>query len=131
LFKNIDNQISNNKYYLITKKFTIMKKIILFIFTFLILVSCSSKWEYKVITIKGQEKETLANFQSKSFEINESLLNQYGVEGWELVDVYEITETVHPNFGNDDYVTGLQPNVRTAAVNFVFKKKLYKKNPNE
>ena len=108
-----------------------MKKIILFIFTFLILVSCSSKWEYKVITIKGQEKETLANFQSKSFEINESLLNQYGVEGWELVDVYEITETVHPNFGNDDYVTGLQPNVRTAAVNFVFKKKLYKKNPNE
>jgi hypothetical protein len=44
-----------------------------------------------------------------------------GNEGWKLVDVFEIIEIVHPNFGNDDYVTGLQPNVRTSTVNFVLK----------
>lgn len=101
-----------------------MKKILFIILTCFIFLSCTSKWEYKVISIKGQDSETLAKYQAKNFDINEAYLNELGAEGWELVSVYEKIETVHPNFGNDDYVTGLQPNVRTTDVNFVFKKKL-------
>jgi len=33
------------------------------------------------------------------------------------------TETVHPNFGNEQYVSGIEPNVRTAEIDFVFKRK--------
>ena len=41
----------------------------------------------------------------------------------ELVDVYTIEETVHPNFGNEEYVTGLRENTRTASINYVFKRR--------
>lgn len=54
--------------------------------------------------------------------MEDSQLNEMGSQGWELVDVYTMTETIHPNFGNSSYVTGLQPNVRTSEVAFVFKR---------
>ena len=85
--------------------------------------ACSTKWEYKTVTVKGKEDEALAKYQSRKFDVSDSELNIFGKSGWELVDVYEKTETVHPNFGNDEYVSGLQPNVRTAEINFVFKRK--------
>ena len=47
---------------------------------------------------------------------------QVAAEGWELVACYDSIETVFPNFGDDKYVTGLQPNVRTSTVFFVFKR---------
>ncbi|HNX06012.1 MAG TPA: DUF4177 domain-containing protein [Bacteroidales bacterium] len=100
-----------------------MKKILLIAILGLTITSCTSKWEYKVVTVKGSEQETMAKFESNKFVVTDESLNLFGKEGWELVDVYEKTETVHPNFGNEDYVTGLQPNVRTAEINFVFKRK--------
>ena len=87
------------------------------------IISCSQKWEYKTITYKGSEQDELAKFASKKIDIANSSLNSLGEEGWELVDVFEKTETVHPNFGNTEYVTGLQPNVRTSEISFVFKRK--------
>jgi uncharacterized protein DUF4177 len=88
----------------------------------LTLLSCSDKWEYKMVSVKSKEKET-SKFESNKFDINDEALNLFGKDGWELVGVFEKTETVHPNFGNDQYVSGLQPNVRTAEINFVFKRK--------
>ena len=85
--------------------------------------SCTSKWEYKTITFNGTEDEELAKFTSKKIDIPTTSLNSLGEEGWELVDILDKIETVHPNFGNDEYVTGLQPNVRTSEVSFVFKRK--------
>ncbi|HEY1046606.1 MAG TPA: DUF4177 domain-containing protein [Bacteroidia bacterium] len=99
-----------------------MKKVLLITILGLLISSCSSKWEYKVVIVKGTEKEQ-SKFDPKKFEITNESLNLFGKDGWELVNVYPTTETVHPNFGNSEYVTGMQPNVRTSELNFVFKRK--------
>lgn len=99
-----------------------MKKVFLIAMLGLGITSCTSKWEYKVVTVKGTEKEA-SKFDPNKFEVTDENLNLFGKDGWDLVDVYPTTETVHPNFGNSEYVNGIQPNVRTAEVNFVFKRK--------
>ena len=101
-----------------------MKKVILIAFLGFGLSACTSnsKWEYKVVKVKGTEKEP-SKFDPNKFEVSDESLNLFGKDSWELVDVYPTTETVHPNFGNNDYVTGMQPNVRTAEICFVFKRK--------
>ncbi|MDH7459694.1 DUF4177 domain-containing protein [Chitinophagaceae bacterium 26-R-25] len=99
-----------------------MKKICFLTLLSLGLLSCSDKWEYKIVSVKGKEQEN-GKFQSNKFEVSDTALNLFGKDGWELVNVYGKTETVHPNFGNDQYVSGLQPNVRTEELNFVFKRK--------
>lgn len=86
------------------------------------LLSCSDKWEYKMVSVKGTEQDA-TKIKSNQFDVTDESLNLFGKEGWELVSVFSKTETVHPNFGNDQYVSGLQPNVRTAEINFVFKRK--------
>ena len=100
-----------------------MNKILLIAAVGLLSFSCTSKWEYKIVSVKGTEQETMAKFQTNKFDVSDESLNLFGKDGWELVSVYATTETVHPNFGNDQYVSGLQPNVRTAEINFVFKRK--------
>ena len=55
---------------------------------------------------------------------SEDDLNNYGKEGWELVTSYLEMETAWYNFGNEGFVTGLQPNVRPQRVVFVFKREL-------
>lgn len=54
------------------------------------------------------------------------MLDKYGKEEWELVDTYLEMETVRTNYGNDKYVTGLQPNVRTQILVMIFKRPLVK-----
>jgi hypothetical protein len=81
------------------------------------------KWEYYSTCDEGSVE---SEFKSKYFSNGYSGtvdLDVAGSGGWELVDVYELTETAHPNFGNDEYVTGIQPNVRTEQVCYVFKRR--------
>ena len=99
-----------------------MRKVILIALLALGAISCSSNWEYKIVTVKGTDAEA-SKFDPVKFDVNGESLNLFGKEGWELVNVYPTTETVHPNFGNSEYVTGMQPNVRTKDLNFVFKRK--------
>ena len=82
--------------------------------------SCSTSWEYKVVTVDGENGK---GFEPKSIKITGNDLNIFGKDGWELVGVYTNTETVYPNFGNADYVTGIRENVRTSSVNLIFKRK--------
>lgn len=93
--------------------------------------SCSQKeedpqkWEYKTLTVWG---DSYSDFYGRSIDIPQAEMDTLGAQGWELVDIYTRVETVHPNFGNAQYVTGLQANTRTAAVFYVFKRPL-KENP--
>lgn len=93
--------------------------------------SCSKKeealqWEYKVIRMadSGLVDNKMVDFQPITFHkpIVENTLNKWGAQGYELVSVYTETETVFPNFGNEDYHTGIKTNTRTKAVCFVFKR---------
>lgn len=79
------------------------------------------KWEYKTYTYFGSESSTFWPRVYFPKEI-EKQLDTLGSEGWELVSVVPMTETVHPNFGNEKYVTGLQPNTRTEHLTFYFKR---------
>ncbi len=54
----------------------------------------------------------------------EEMLNKLGSEGWELSSSYLEMETAWVNFGKNEYVTGLQPNIRPQRVVLVFKRKL-------
>lgn len=99
-----------------------MKKLLLFCAISFLFCSCGSKnWEYKIVSVDGKEAEKNA---PREIIVSNEDLNLFGKEGWELVDIYTTTETVHPNFGDEKYVTGLQPNTRTSKVNFVFKRKM-------
>ena len=104
-----------------------MKKIIVLLFVAAIFTACSNekKWEYKELVVEGYSYEFAgeqSKMYSRMFGSNESKLNQMGQQGWELVSSYPIIETVHPNFGDKRYVTGLQPNTRTSKIVFIFKR---------
>lgn len=98
-----------------------MKKYLFGMLLIVLSSSCTNTWEYKIVSIDGEES---SKFSPKELKVSNEDLNLFGKEGWELVDTYTTTESVHPNFGNAEYVSGLQPNVRTNSVNFVFKRKL-------
>lgn len=97
-----------------------MKKVLFLVIAVLTMAACSSKWEYKIVTVANEEA---SKFKASEFKVTSEDLNLFGKEGWELVDVYTIIGTEHPNFGNSEYVTGIRENTRTGSVNFVFKRK--------
>lgn len=99
-----------------------MKKLFMILALVLTMSACSMKsnWEYKIVTIEAKSE---SDFAPNTFSISSEDLNLFGMEGWELVDVYTTLETVHPNFGNSEYVTGIRENTRTESVNYVFKRK--------
>jgi hypothetical protein len=100
-----------------------MKKLFLIAVVGLLSFSCTSKWEYKTVSVKGEEQETREKFQTNIFDVSDESLNLFGKDGWELVGIYDKVETVYPNFGSEDYHTGIKTNTRTAEINFVFKRK--------
>lgn len=42
--------------------------------------------------------------------------------GWEMVGSHLEMETAFPNFGKDDFVNGLQPNIRPQSLTLLFKR---------
>lgn len=105
-----------------------MKKLFLSIavtLSALAMTSCQedAQWEYRVLTVEGEQNYN-GDFFPMSFTDPSSKLNALGKEGWEVVTSYTEVQTVHPNYGNSEYVTGLQPNTRTSTINFVLKRKL-------
>ena len=97
----------------------------------------SSKWEYKVMTIEGAtldegctglmwQTQRIADKTIRYFSEEEmrDSLNSVGQQGWELVDIVALVETLHPNFGDKNYATTTQPNTRTQELKLVFKRKV-------
>lgn len=96
-----------------------MKQILFGCALALMLSACGDKWEYKRVEVSGI---AVSELSSDVILDPTDELNKLGEEGWELVTSYTEVETVHPNFGNDKYVTGLQPNTRTSSVCFILKR---------
>jgi len=81
------------------------------------------QWEYKVITVESDLSRTGPDAMSSfTVKVDEDTLNSLGLANWELVGSYVEHNTSFPNFGNDEYVTGIRPNVRPSAVVFIFKR---------
>ena len=94
------------------------------------IIQFNTVWEYKTVEVypdSSSERtgDDALKFQSITPSINE--INSIGEEGWELVTSYLEIETAFPNFGDDKYVSGLQPNVRPQRVVLMFKRSLGKK----
>ena len=88
-----------------------MKKLILGFCLIAMLASCGSKneqWEYKVVKVARHDAEIAADFGTLVFADQTAMLNKMGKEGWELVSAYTETGTASPNFGNSEYVTGIE-----------------------
>lgn len=119
-----------------------LKHLIPFTLAAILLAGCnkqeSEQWEYKVLPIIGSklptvyspnDKETLiqrSDFQTLEFFGSnfDMMLDSYGKDGWELVNVYTTIETAFPNFGDAEYHTGVKENTRTQTINFVFKRRV-------
>jgi len=91
------------------------------------------QWEYKVREVYAKTPSNVNNLRGIIDDNYEKLshttisdfewiLDAIGDDGWELVGVSVEHETVHPNFGNGDYVSGLQPNVRPQKLICIFKR---------
>lgn len=108
-----------------------MKRILILLVSLSLLFACTpatkeqTKWEYKTIKVVGKESESKylgSEFLPLLFGDQTKTLNEMGQEGWELVNTYSEIETVHANFGNSDYVTGIRENTRTCVIYFIFKR---------
>lgn len=83
-------------------------------------------YDYKVVFIPGENKSRTGTdaLEATSIQFAGNDMTALGDEGWELVDVFLENETAYPNFGNSDYVTGLQPNVRPRRAVLLFKRQI-------
>lgn len=84
-----------------------------------------SEYEYKAVRIYGDD------VNSKMEDFFPKKIDEFTLERtlnsdpeWELVDIITETETIYPNFGNDDYVTGIQPNIRTRSVILLLRRRI-------
>lgn len=98
-----------------------MKKTIFGLLIPILFSSCTKKYEYLVVEDRGEYTSEISSNRYKSIDVD-SILKANGNKGYELVSVVPLTETSHPNFGNSQYVTGLQPNVRTGSILYYFKR---------
>lgn len=92
-----------------------------------LLGACGKKnetWEYQVLRFGNElPLSSASSFYPNNFEDPSAELNRLGAEGWELVSTYTTVETKFPNFGNEEYVTGIRENTRTSQVSFVLKRR--------
>lgn len=86
-------------------------------------------WEYQTVEILAETSGTAAligeNYEKIAYKTVPGFsaeLDSMGSEGWELVSSFLEHETSHPNFGKEDYVTGLQPNMRPQKLVLIFKR---------
>lgn len=84
------------------------------------------RFEYKVIEFMASSNERTGTgaLAYSSVSISEAQLAEMGADGWELVDTMLEMETAYPNFGDTDYVTGIQPNIRPQRAILYFKRQI-------
>jgi hypothetical protein len=91
-------------------------------------ITPTQKWEYMTLDVQaeaGLAAALGANYEKiadKTIPDMTSRANSLGAQGWELVAAYLEIQTKHPNFGKEEYVSGLQPNVRPQKLVCIFKR---------
>ncbi len=96
------------------------------VFVFVIILqSAPAKWEYTTLTLNNSGNSRIGDGSEKyeTIQFNQSEVNRLGDDGWELVSSYLEMETAFVNFGNEKYVTGLQPNTRPQRLICIFKRR--------
>lgn len=91
----------------------------------LLAVGCGTskpKWEYKTLVISSKGDAAPSEREARTMALKDDQLNTLGDDGWELVGCWPETETMFPNFGSDEYHTGIKSNTRTSKVALVFKR---------
>jgi hypothetical protein len=81
----------------------------------------ATAWEYKTIEVPAHSAGDAA---TRKVNLDLPELDSLGKEGWEVAGLWLEQETVHPNFGKTEYVTGLQPNVRPSRLVVLLKRPL-------
>ena len=84
-----------------------------------------SKWEYQTIRYSNSALQRYGEGAGEADMVNVDVnqLTSLGSQGWELVSSYLEMETSYVNFGKNEYVTGIQPNIRPQSVICIFKRK--------
>ncbi len=100
-----------------------MKRLILSILLLVFSLSCTQKWEYKVVTYVSKKSRTGEEaFQEDSIIPSDESLSEDGSEGWEIATSYVEIETAFPNFGEQKYHTGIKSNVRSKRLVIIYKR---------
>ncbi len=98
-------------------------------------VQAPSRWEYTYVSVparsakyttlkadrEGHDAMSAAQIDREKLK---SLTEDMTRGGWELAGTAMEIETAYPNFGKDEYVTGLRENVRPQALLMVFRKSI-------
>lgn len=82
-------------------------------------------WEYKSLIINAPDHTRKEDDAKATNEIPvvDADLNKLGADRWELAASWLEMETVFPNLGTGQYVTGVQPNVRPMRTVLLFKRR--------
>ena len=108
-----------------------MKIVILFIAATVLFGCAEKKYEYKVVKVEPDNDFGAITMDvdpyPNSFKDQTQMLNKMASQGWELVDTYTEIMTRFPNFGKEEYVTGIRTNTKTSAINFIFKRVIKEK----
>lgn len=93
------------------------------------------KWDYNKISFPAANPKypSLGNpgrnesdgMVATTVVLDEEELDRLGKEGWELVASYLEIQTAFPNFGKEEYVTGLRENIRPQLLVCIFKRPHY------
>jgi hypothetical protein len=95
---------------------------------FWVFLKPTPKWDYQTVEILAKTSSAASideNYEKLAYKTVpdfSSRLESLGSQGWELVGTFLEHETSHPNFGKEDYVTGLQPNTRPQKLVMIFKR---------
>ncbi len=83
------------------------------------------RWEYHTLEFTGTgiSRTGSSALGASTILVESSKLREMGEQGWELVGTLLEMETAFPNFGKDEYVTGLRENVRPQKAVLIFKRR--------
>jgi hypothetical protein len=89
-------------------------------------LKATPKWEYKTtyVLAGGASRTGEEAVKFSAVSLSDEEFSALGKQGWELVTSFLEMETSFVNFGDDKYVTGLQPNVRPQRAVFIFKRRI-------